>query len=105
MEAKYLVKEGDKIIKHGEISEKLFEELTKSGIKRAIFLGQEILYFELHEDKAILTSVERKYAGFAKIFAKKMLERKKVNLASIEEAFEFAKKVERASLEELAKLR
>lgn len=105
MEAKYLIKKGDEIVKHGEINEKVFDGLIKTGIKRAIFLGEEVLYFESQEDRAVLVNVEKKSAGFAKLFARKLLGEKKINLKSMDEAFEFAKKVEKATLDELAKLR
>ncbi|MEM0022480.1 MAG: hypothetical protein QXK44_02875 [Archaeoglobaceae archaeon] len=105
MEAKYLMKKGDEIVKHGEINEKLFDELTKAGVKRAIFLGEEVLYFESRKNKTILVSVEKRIAGFAKLFARKLLEEKKIDLKSVEEVFEFAEKVEKATLDELAKLR
>lgn len=87
------------------MSEKLFEVLNRTGIRRAIFLGSEMLYFESRDDKAVLVSVDRKYAGFAKLFARKLLTEKRISLSSMEEVFEFAEKVEKATLEELAKLR
>lgn len=105
MEAKYLIKKDGAITKRGEVDEKFFEELTKSGIKRAIFLGREAMYFESQENKAVLVSVDKKNAGFAKLLAKKLLGEKKLDLKSMDEAFEFAEKVEKATLDELARLR
>ncbi|MEM0202876.1 MAG: hypothetical protein QXO16_00735 [Archaeoglobaceae archaeon] len=105
MEAKYLMKKGEEIVKRGEMNEKLFDGLIKAGIKRAIFLGDEVLYFESQENKAVLVSVEKRSAGFAKLFARKLLEEKKIDLRSMDEVFEFAEKVEKATLDELAKLR
>lgn len=105
MKAKYVIKRGEEIVSHGEMNKKLFEEINKAGIKRAIFLGEEVLYFESQENKAVLVSVEKKNSGFAKLLAKKLLEEKKINLKSMDEVFEFAEKVEKATLDELAKLR
>lgn len=105
MRAKYVIKRGEEIVNYGEMNERLFEEINKAGVKRAIFLGEEVFYFESQENKAVLLSIEKKNSGFAKLLAKKLLEEKKIDLKSMDEAFEFAEKVEKATLDELAKLR
>ena len=40
---KYILREGNKVLKEGEINEKLFEELTRARIKKAI-LSVKMLY-------------------------------------------------------------
>jgi len=100
-------KEG-KIIAEGIEERELFTKLKESGVRKAVIFGKETaIYFEALGEKFIMVGVERSSAGFAKIYAKKILgkDKKKIDLRSIEDAFEFAKKVENASLDELAKLR
>ncbi len=104
----YIVEKEGKIKAEGPMDNDLFLKLKESGIRKAILLGKETaIYFESVEGKYVMVGVERGSAGFARVFAKKILgeEKKKVDLKSIEDAFEFAKKVENASLDELAKLR
>jgi len=102
---KYILREGNKVLKEGEINERLFEELNRAQIRKAIFIGKDAIYYESSDEKSIMVSVDRNRAGFAKIIAKKLFGKKLVDLSSIEEAFEFAERVKDASLEDLAKLR
>ncbi|MEG9193923.1 MAG: hypothetical protein HA489_05410 [Archaeoglobales archaeon] len=104
----YIMEKEGKIIAEGTEERELFTKLKESGIRKAVLLGKDTaIYFEALGGKYIMVGVERSSAGFAKIYAKRILgeDKKKIDLRSIEEAFEFAKKVENASLDELAKLR
>ncbi|MEM2727364.1 MAG: hypothetical protein QXV61_03800 [Archaeoglobaceae archaeon] len=102
-----LEKEGE-IRSEGTEDRELFLKLKDSGIRKAILLGKETaIYFEAVEGNFVMVGVERKSAGFARVYAKKILggDKKKIDLKSIEDVFEFAKRVESADLDELAKLR
>lgn len=104
----YIVEKEGKIQSEGVEEKELFIKLKESGIKRAIFFGKETaIYFETVGDKAVMVGVDRVSAGFAKIYARKILkeDKKKIDLKSLEDAFEFAERVEKADLDELAKLR
>lgn len=106
MKGSYVLKKGNEIVKRGNIDERLFEKLANSGIRRAVFFGNEVLYFESQQDRAVLVSVEKKNAGFAKLLARKLLgEEKKIDLKALDEVFDFAEKVKKASLDELSRLR
>lgn len=104
----YIVEKEGKIRSEGTEEMDLFIKLRDSGIKKAILLGKDTsIYFESVEGSFVMVGVESRSAGFARIYAKKILgeDKKKIDLKSIEDIFEFAKKVESANLDELAKLR
>jgi len=104
----YVLQLGDEISSEGIEDLELFKRLRDAGIKKAILLGSDsAVYFEAFERKFVMVGVNRKLAGTARVIARKLLfgSRKKLDLSSIEEVFEFAKKVENANLDELAKLR
>ncbi|MCS7144404.1 MAG: hypothetical protein NZ879_05215 [Archaeoglobaceae archaeon] len=104
----YILEKGEKIESEGIEEKDLFFKLKESGIKKAILLGKETaIYFENFEDKFVMVGVERRSAGFARVYAKKIIgeDKRKIDLRSLEDVFEFAKKVESADLDELAKLR
>lgn len=103
----YIFHNGEKTVSEGAVNEKLFENLRRAEIRRAVFLtSSDAVYFEVLHEKAVMVGVERNSAGFAKVFARRLLgSQKKIDLKSMESVFEFAKKVENADLDELAKLR
>ncbi|MEM1579176.1 MAG: hypothetical protein QXR77_05825 [Archaeoglobaceae archaeon] len=103
----YILQNGEKTISEGTVNEKLFGKLRSAEIRRAVFLSsRDAVYFEILHGKAVMVGVDRNSAGFAKILARKLLGlHKKIDLKSMESVFEFAKKVENADLDELAKLR
>jgi len=104
----YIVEKEGKIQSEGEGEIELFKKIKQIGVKKAILLGKEnAIYFEFSGEKYVMVGVDRTHAGFARIYAKKILreDSKKIDLKSLEEIFEFAKKVESADLDELAKLR
>lgn len=104
----YILQVGEEITTEGIEDLKLFTKLREGGIKKAILVGKEnAIYFEAFEKKSVMVGVDRNSAGASRLIARKLLfeTKKKVDLSSIEEAFEFAKKVENADLDELAKLR
>ena len=81
----------------------LFEALEKTELRRAVFFSDSIaIYFEKNRT-SILVGAKKSNVGAAELFAKKILRSVKVDLSSIEEAFEFAEKIDRMSLDELAK--
>lgn len=81
----------------------LFEELDKSNVKRAVlFFKNQATYFE--KDRiSVLVGAKKSNIGAAEVFARKLIRGKIVDLSSIEEMFEFAEKVDKMSLDELAK--
>lgn len=104
----YILEKEGKIQSEGVEEKELFLKLRDSGAKRAILFGKETaIYFETLGDRAVMVGVDRVSAGFAKIYARKILkeDKKKIDLKSLEEVFEFAERVEKADLDELAKLR
>ncbi|MCS7130308.1 MAG: hypothetical protein NZ872_02695 [Archaeoglobaceae archaeon] len=104
----YVLESDEKITKDGIEDLELFKRLKEAEVKKAILLGKEnAIYFETFEKKFVMVGIERNLAGSARLIARKLVfeSGKKIDLSSIEEAFEFAKKVESADLDELAKLR
>ncbi|MDK2794970.1 MAG: hypothetical protein PWQ22_98 [Archaeoglobaceae archaeon] len=104
----YILQIGDEVTSEGIEETELFKKLRDSGIKKAILVGEETaIYFEAFEKKFVMVGVERKSAGVARIIARNLVSRsrKKIDFSSLEEVFEFAKRVENADLDELAKLR
>ena len=104
----YIVEKDGKVESEGVEEKNLFNRLRESGIKKAILFGKDTaIYFETLGDRCVMVGVDRFSAGFAKIYARKILkeEKKKIDLKSLEDAFEFAERVEKANLDELAKLR
>jgi len=100
----YLLKRGSELKEHGEISgfKKLFSKLLEANIKNAvIFMNENALYFESN-DFAGLVEVERSNIGAAKILLRR-LGRDKLSLSSLEEVFEFAEKLDKMDLDEVAK--
>ena len=82
----------------------MFSVLLENKIKNAVLLlNDEALYFESN-DISGLVEVDKKHIGTAKILLRKVeKETRKVDLSSIEEAFELAEKLEKANLDEIAK--
>uniref|UniRef100_A0A7J2TIE5 Uncharacterized protein n=1 Tax=Archaeoglobus fulgidus TaxID=2234 RepID=A0A7J2TIE5_ARCFL len=105
MAERYILKNGKKVIEEGGLNRRLFEELNNAEVKKAVFLGKEAIYYESLGEKSVMVSVNRKNAGLAKIIAMKLIEKKLVDLSSVDDIFEFAERVKSASLDDLAKLR
>ncbi|MDI9642354.1 MAG: hypothetical protein QXQ38_03145 [Archaeoglobaceae archaeon] len=104
----YVLQIDGEISKEGIEDLELFKKLKESEVKKAILMGKETaIYFETFEKKSVMVGIEKSSAGAARLIARKLAfgSKKKIDLISIEEAFEFAKKVENADLDELAKLR
>lgn len=104
----YTLQIDDEVSSEGIEDLELFKKLRDSGVKKAILVGKETaIYFEAFEKKFVMVGVDRNSAGIARVIARRLVfgGKKKIDLSSLEEVFEFAKKVESADLDELAKLR
>ena len=103
----YLLKTGEELREHGDVPaeyRELFSILIENEFKNAVLiLNGEALYFESNSVSG-LVEVDRKHIGAAKILLRRVAkEAKKVDLSSIEEAFEFAEQLEKADLDGIAK--
>lgn len=103
----YLLKTGKELREHGKVPteyRELFSILLENNFKSAvIFLNSEALYFESNSVSG-LVEVDRKHLGAAKILLRKVAkEAKKVDLSSVEDAFELAEQLEKADLDGIAK--
>lgn len=103
----YIVQTDGEITSEGIEDLKLFEGFRDGGVKKAILLGRETaIYYEAFERRFVMVGVDRNFAGIARVIARRLVfGKKKIDLSSLEEAFEFAKRVENADLDELARLR
>jgi hypothetical protein len=104
-----MVKVSDELKKHGneDLCSRyvdLFRKLDDVGLKAAtLFFDELALHFE--KDKiAVLVGARERNIGAAKIFARKLIRsNKKLDLSSIEDAFEIAEEIDRMSIEDVVK--
>ena len=103
----YLLKTSEGLKEYGKVSaefKELFSILMENRIKNAvIFFNSDALYFE-NDTITGLVEVDRKHVGAAKFLLRKLTRgTRKVDLSSVEEAFELAEKLEKADLDEIVK--
>ncbi len=100
----YIVKKNGSLKMFGECEEyvSLFEKLEKVANEALILTDSLAIYFEGGE-LPVLVVTSRDKAGTAKLKAKRLRSRNP-RFSSLEEAFEFAERVEKMSLDEVARL-
>ncbi len=103
----YVVKVGDEVRSQGGCEYMdLFNKLSDKVDRAVIVTDTEAMYFERNgiNRVAVMVCTEKNSVGAAKLFAKKILSSaKKVDFSSLEDAFEFAEKLDKMDLDEVAK--